>query len=663
MIASIVEQEETESLLDEYDKDENIHLLYTKMRGKVISVNKLSHYIEVEFPEAVVQYTTDNKQFLHHTKRKDAFYVHEGKIQGKYLSTLTPPLISPNREEMDYYMQVGKIKISNDYDTLTRLSTSFSKQDIPQDHSFSWWRKNIVQRSFRLLGIDMGTAKKVAQVNKEKSLEGTYEAILQNPLIYPFISLETCQSIMAIFGKKIPESMLPLLRVSRKVYDNLGNGWVYTPEWEVRRLLPTYMDFLPSLEKLKIIKDGSCFYYVEALEAEKLFADYINKLNKADKFPLPEITEEHLSEKQKEGLELCLTEPLALIDGCAGAGKTTLIQALAKYLPSAVLVSLTGKAVSRLKKISKNLCMTIHKLLYSDHVPDILIIDEASMVPLALIVAVFAKCALKKLILVGDPFQLPPIDYGRVFERLLDSKRYPTVTLDQVFRTKENTILENSFNLRKGTLSSFSEGENFNLVSGDMDKVFDIVKSMIDKDVTIISPYTRPLRDLNRGCQEIYHKKKRFFIDMYGNRYFCGDRVMCTENDYDRDVFNGEGGKIVDINERKMRVEFASGTKEYNLQEEEDMAKISLSYATSVHKAQGSEHDNIILFLENRSHGSFLNQRMIYTSLTRAKETFHFVGSKEELIVSCRKSISISHDNIIARLEDDSPASLSSPLS
>jgi hypothetical protein len=623
-----------------------------KMRGKVVSVNKLAHYIEVEFPEAVVQYTTDNKQFLHHARRKDAFFVHEGKIQGKYLSSLTPPLISPNREEMDYYMQVGKIKISNDYDTLTRLCTSFSKQDIPQDHSFSWWRKNIVQRSFRLLGIDMGTAKKVAQINKEKSLEGTYEAILGNPLVYPFIPLDVCQNIMAIFGKKIPESMLPLLRVSRKVYDNLGNGWVYTPEWEVRRMLPTYMDFLPSLEKLKIIKDGSCFYYVEAFEAEKLFAEYINKLASSDKTPLPEITDNDLSEKQRQGLELCLTEPFAMIDGCAGAGKTKLISTLAQYLPSAILVSLTGKAVSRLKKITKNCCMTIHKLLYSDLIPEIVIIDEASMVPLALAVAMFSKCPLKKLIMVGDPFQLPPIDYGRVFERLLDSKKYPTVTLDQIFRTKENTILENSFNLRKGSLSSFITGDNFNLVSGDMDKVFEIVKEMKDKDVTIISPYTRPLRDLNRGCQEIYHKKKRFFIDMYGNRYFCGDRVMCTENDYDRDVFNGEGGKIVDINEKKMKVEFSSGVKEYNLQEEEDMAKISLCYATSVHKAQGSEHDNIILFLENRSHGSFLNQRMIYTSLTRAKETFHFVGSKEELVNSCRKEISASHDNIISRLEE-----------
>ncbi|SOB74413.1 RecD/TraA family helicase repair protein [Cedratvirus lausannensis] len=620
------------------------------MRGKVISVNKLSHYIEVEFPDAVVQYTTENKQFLHHTRRKDAFYVHDGKIQGKYLSALTPPLISPDREEMDYYVQVGKIKISNDYDTLTRLSTSFSKQDIAQDHSFSWWRKNIVQRSFRLLGIDMGTAKKVAQINKEKSLEGTYEAILGNPLIYPFISLETCQSIMAIFGKKIPESMLPLLRVSRKVYENLGNGWVYTPEREVRRMLPTYMDFLPSLEKLKIVKDEDCFYYSEALEAEKLFADCINKLAAASKFELPEHIDDELSEKQRQGLELCLTEPLALIDGCAGAGKTTLIAALTKYLPSAVLVSLTGKAVSRLKKISKNCCMTIHKLLYSDLTPEIIIIDEASMVPLLLMVTLLSRCPLKKLVMVGDPFQLPPIDYGRVFERLLDSKKYPTVTLDQVFRTKENTILENSFNLRKGTLSSFVQGDNFKLVSGDMDKVFEIVKEMDDKDVTIVSPYTRPLRDLNRGCQEIYHKKKRFFIDLYGNRYFCGDRVMCTENDYERDVFNGEGGVIIDINEKKMKVEFSSGIKEYSLQEEEDMSKISLRYATSVHKAQGSEHDNVIFFLENRNHGSFLNQRMIYTTLTRAKETFHFVGSKEELITSCRKNISASYDNIISRL-------------
>lgn len=618
------------------------------MQGKVTAISKAGKYLEVEIDGNIYFYNTDKRKLLYNVRERDIFYAHEAKIQDKTIVAVTPPLISPDKNEVNHYLNKGKIKFNHDYNTLTHLSTILGTYNN-QSHALAWWRKNIVQRSFYLIDVDMDSVKKIARLKGFDSLRGVYELILQNPLPYPFLKLEQCVYLSSFKGRKIPPFMYPLLRVSRKIYENLLNGHIYTPEKEIARLISNHDKCTEAFEEQNIVRDGNKYYYKEAFEAEKTLGRKVNKLLARDKHVYDLANVGDLSDDQIEALKLSLNEPIVCIEGHAGSGKSTLIIELVKKLPDAVVVSFTGKAVSHLRKITGTLCLTIHKLLVSDFVPSEIIVDEASMVSLPLMVALLRRCELKRLILIGDPFQLPPIEYGRPFERMLQCN-IPKFSLSHVFRTKENAILDNTLNIRKGNLTSFITNENFVISGGGLDDVFNLVKSLQPKEVTIICPYTAPLNELNRGCQEIYHSGKNFYKDMFGNKYCLGDRVMCRENDYDRDIFNGEEGVVTSVDNNKIRVKFNSGIKDFSMTEGEEMSKIMCSYALSVHKSQGSEYDNVIFFLPNRSHSNFINSRMIYTALTRAKEKLFYFGDIQELLLASGRKIPFVYDNIIANL-------------
>lgn len=625
------------------------------MRGVITKVNRLGKYIEVSFPSFSLKYYTEDKNLLSNAKKEDSFFVKKGREQDGRLYCSTPPLIQPRKEALDYYLKKGKIKTygTESWEELVKFSTSLLSEDKFRAAALNWWKKNIVFRSFRLISLSLHDARKIADLQGATNLEGVYEKVLEQPLVYPFLSIELCDKILSYHAKKIPSFMLPVLRLTRDIYKKLENGWVYTPEREIKRLLHCYSEYLPVLEELNISVENNCFYYRAVLEAEKKLVKKLLQLRETKVEKIEAHLESDLSSEQKEALKLCLDNPVVIVEGYAGTGKTTLIAELVRYLPNAVVLSFTGKAVSRLRKVvNETCCLTIHKLIYSDYVPSEIIIDEASMVSLPLFSALISRYPLKRIILVGDPFQLPPIEYGRVFERLISSKKFPSSKLSKIFRTTENLILENSFNLREGKLEEFSTGDSFQLISGEIPQVFQLVQSLYPEMVTIITPYVRFLRDLNKGCQDIYHRGKPFHLDIYNNRYFIGDRVMCTENDYDKDVFNGEEGVVIEVRAKKLRVQFASGIKEYDMEEEEDMAKISLAYAMSVHKAQGSEYPLVLFFLEKRpnGHSSFLNQRMIYTAITRAKEKLYFIGSSLELEEGCQRVLPFTYDNIVKRL-------------
>lgn len=622
------------------------------MQGKVIKVNKSGKFLEVELPCGEVKFHTQDRKLLNHSRKKDLFYAHEAVVQEGNLVCLTPPLLQPDPKETEYYLAEGRIKgTGEDFDTLTKTASSLNKHDIVRYKALGWWRKEIVHRALRLINVDTQTARKVAKIKGRDDLHGIREEIILNPMVYPFITLDDCVRLFSFHGKKIPPFMMPILRLTRKVYDNLNNGWVYTPEWEVKKILPDYSSYLKPLEELNVVKEGKFFYYREALEAEKTLAKRVTEIAGKEKYEVGETEpREGISPEQLEALRLCLREPLAIVEGYAGTGKTTIIAELVRRLPEAVVVSFTGKAVSRLKKVTEGCCLTIHKLLFSEYIPSEIIIDEASMVSLPLFVSLVSRYPLRRLILIGDPCQLPPIEYGRVFEKLVASGLFPMARLSKVFRTQEDHILVNSLNLREGNLDRLEEGDNFRLLPGGVKEVLGLVEKLRPHEVTIISPYKNPLKELNRGCQEIYHKGKRSYPDLYGNRYYLGDRLMCRENDYEKEVFNGEEGIVTSINSKSMRVIFSSGIKEYNLQEEDDMEKVMHSYAISVHKSQGSEYNNVVFFLEDRIHGSFINKRMVYTALTRAKEKMFLVGNEADIYHGCHKDLPPSYDNIISRL-------------
>jgi len=623
------------------------------MEGKVISVDFTRKTITISFSSTVVNYHTYDKVLINNAWPEDTFYVKHGREEDGSLITSTPPLISPRKEAIEFYLERLKLKTSLSWDKLTALSTSFDPKDRTNTKVLYAWKKNIVLRALRLICITSHQATKIAELHGQDNLKGVYERVIKQPLVYPFLPIDLCETILSYHGKKIPDFIMPPVKISREIYKKLDNGWVCTPERDIEKLFPDVSQYVPILQDFYINIDRKCFYYKQALDKENATTKGLIELASMNDFPLPELRENNLNPEQLEALKLCLTKPLACVKGYAGTGKSTLIGEIVHYLPGVVIVSFTGKAISRLRNLVKHhQAFTIHKLLYSDCTPQEIIIDEASMVSLPLMASLLSRYKLKRLILIGDAFQLPPIEYGRVFERLLSCDRFATAELSTVLRTKEDTILENSFKLRNGQLKEIIEGDSLQILPGDVSTVLQLVETL--EEVTIITPYVRFLKELNEGCQKIYNKNKTFYTDVYNNKYYVGDRVMCTENDYDRDVFNGEEGIIQEMKVVKKKaclfISFPSGVKIFELKDEDDMSKISICYAMSVHKAQGSEYPNVIFFLEKRQHSFFLNQRMIYTALTRAKNKMYLVGSATEIEQACGRPISYVRDNIIAKL-------------
>lgn len=673
-----------------------------KILGKIISINAQNFnsqtFFEIEANGERYGYLTSLPQMIYNAREQDVFFCFSVSFECKMLICKTPPLIRPDENIPLYYLRKGGLsaekiqsleekiqsgEITDLFSSLVFLS-SMSKEasvslnpvltflfDLVGEKILKWWRKEIVLRRLKLLGLNLNDARKVSElINEETSLYGVYESVLQNPLPFLFLDLEVCDSIYQMSGNKIRPELLRPLKIARQIYARLvGSGWVTTPTWWMDKNFPYYESEIQNLRLLSIVKSEG-MYYSRAYEIEKEVCFKIAKLHMSnpklseiepawDESPQNFESDVTLTEQQQQALSLAVKSPFSLILGSAGTGKTTIIRKLSQLLPNAYLVSFTGKAVSRLSMVTGKKAYTIHKLYYSKQgatstVTEV-IVDEASMVSLPLFRKLL-EFPLVKLVMVGDPFQLPPIEWGRPFEKIINSKFFPTSQLTQVFRTEDNFILENASRIRLNEgFFSFAQGANFRIFEGGKEVVFDLIRRLIatgrkQNDITVISPYNSMVAELNRGCQEIFHPDQPFVKDRFHRSFYEGDRIICTENDYLNNVFNGEEGNVTEICDEMIKVTFPSTTVIFKLQDEEDMSKIAHSYVMTVHKAQGSEWPVVIFFLEARPHNTFLNQRLFYTGITRAKEALFCVGSEVDLASSCQKEAPKVFDNMFLRL-------------
>lgn len=672
-----------------------------KILGKIVSIHSQNFnsqtVFEIEANGEKYGYLTSLPQMIYNVREQDVFFCFSVSFECKMLICKTPPLIRPDESIPLYYLRksglsaekvqlleekISSGEISDLFSSLVFLS-SMSKEssvslnpvltflsEVVGEKILKWWRKEIVLRRLKLLGLNFNDARKVSElINEETSLYGVYESVLQNPLPFLFLDLEVCDSIYQMSGNKIRPELLRPLKIARQIYTRLvASGWVTTPTWWMDKNFPYYESEIQNLKLLSITKSEG-MYYSRAYEIEKEVCFKIAKLHLSTKLPEIETpcdeppqnleSDVLLTEQQQQALSLAVKCPFSLIVGSAGTGKTTIIRKLSQLLPNAYLVSFTGKAVSRLSMVTGKKAYTIHKLYYSKKgvgstITEV-IIDEASMVSLPLFYKLL-EFPLIRLVMVGDPCQLPPIEWGRPFERIINSKMFPTSQLTQVFRTEDNFILENASRIRLNEgFFSFSQGANFRIFEGGKEVVFDLIRRLIatgrkQNDITVISPYNSMVAELNKGCQEIFHPDQPFVKDRFHRSFYEGDRIICTENDYLNNVFNGEEGIVTEICDEMIKVTFPSTTVIFKLQDEEDMGRITHSYVMTVHKSQGSEWPVVIFFLETRPHKAFLNQRLMYTGITRAKEVLYCVGSEVDLAASCQKEAPKVFDNMLLRL-------------
>jgi exodeoxyribonuclease V alpha subunit len=327
-----------------------------------------------------------------------------------------------------------------------------------------------------------------------------------------------------------------------------------------------------------------------------------------------------------------------------------------------------------------------------------IIIDEGSMVTTDLFYRLLQAIENKpvNITIVGDCNQLPPIGWGNLMRELMNSNRIPLFYLTTNHRIKSNTtdkyILENANNLIdksraiKKTME-FKQGDGFYILPGGMNTVSAILEQLYKakydvNDILILSPYKAYLNELNLLVQNIFLDSvkdsscelitlKYEQQTVFGTKLWCvGDRVMMTRNDYEINVMNGEEGILREITDDGLKVEFKdtihlfkfdSGKVDDKDDDPEDAKKedksellstdLMHSFAVSVHKSQGSESKYVIIYIpENRSFSDFLNINLLYTAITRTKNTLWIVSSSETLNKIASTPLIVRSDGLAEKL-------------
>ena len=383
-----------------------------------------------------------------------------------------------------------------------------------------------------------------------------------------------------------------------------------------------------------------------------------------------------LSSEQLTALEKILNHRTVIITGGPGTGKTTLIRsinAVFSALGKHVLLSApTGRAARRLSEVTRSKAKTIHKLLgfnfkeglfeknmESPLDADAVIIDEASMVDTLLmyhlIKAIPMTCVL---ILVGDIFQLPSVGPGNVLSDMIKSKLIPVFYLKKIFRqAQESPIVVNAHRVRRGespVLSSLGDSDGVSefyfLEQHNLNKVVSTIVELCTRtiperfnfdpmyEVQVLTPMHKGLigtTHLNQVLQKALNPTP-VMIEAMGSTFKIGDKIMHLKNNYQKEVFNGDIGIISSINrtEKQLAVDYYGRKVTYDFTE---MDEISLAYAISVHKSQGSEYPAVLVPIMTQ-HFVLLQRNLLYTAMTRGKNLVILVGTKKALNIALRNN-------------------------
>ncbi|WP_032114082.1 ATP-dependent RecD-like DNA helicase [Candidatus Paracaedibacter symbiosus] len=424
-----------------------------------------------------------------------------------------------------------------------------------------------------------------------------------------------------------------------------------------------------------------CVFLQGLYYAEKGIAENLQKLQS---IPVPwtpidlhlalQIVEEKngisLSTSQKQALTKALSSKVTIITGGPGVGKTTLLRSILQILEASqmtlALCAPTGRAAKRMFEATGFEAKTIHRLLninpetgsftHNDSNPlscDVVIVDEVSMVDIpimhALLKAVPSHAAL---ILVGDQDQLPSVGPGQVLADFIASSSIPFIHLTETFRQAASSkIISVAQSINKGImplLKGYGADSDFFFIEVEepeqaMKTIVDLVQKRLPNklgyspltDIQVLCPMTRGFigtRTLNIELQKALNPPTENSLQKFGSWYSVGDKVMQIENNYQKEVYNGDIGIIqkIDLEENEVTIDFEGKILTYDFHE---LDEIILAYAMTIHKSQGSEYPVVIIPLLTQ-HYPMLKKNLVYTGITRGKKMVILVGQKKALAIA-----------------------------
>jgi exodeoxyribonuclease V alpha subunit len=379
-----------------------------------------------------------------------------------------------------------------------------------------------------------------------------------------------------------------------------------------------------------------------------------------------------LAESQVAAIRLALMSKVLVMTGGPGVGKTTIVNAILRILSAKginlLLCAPTGRAAKRMTETTGFEAKTIHRLLEvdpkgggfkrADDSPldcDLLVVDETSMVDVMLMQALMkAVPDTAALLIVGDIDQLPSVGPGQVLVDVISSGAVPVVRLTEVFRqAAQSQIVVKAHGINQGVIPDLRRPEaesDFYFVEADdpetaVARIIELVKTRIPRrfgldpirDVQVLCPMNRGgvgARSVNIELQAALNPAGDRKVERFGWTFAPGDKVMQIENDYDKEVYNGDIGFVADVepDEGELSVSFDGRSVTYGFGELDTLVP---GYAASIHKSQGSEYPAVVIPVMTQ-HYAMLQRNLLYTGVTRGKRLVVLVGQKKAVAIAVR---------------------------